>query len=307
MSYPRQYTDEKLAELLGRGLSTHEVAVQLGVKQSGVFLRAQRLGLLTSQLLRASDAPQRAFLKIKNGAVMVGSDMHYWPGVRSAAHRGFVTLAKRLKPAAVIANGDVIDGSTISRHPPIGWEGRPAVIDELTVAQDRLDEIRMVTPKAYHVWNLGNHDARFETRLAMVAPEYKHVKGVHLRDHFPEWEPAWSTWINDDVVVKHRFKGGTHAGHNNTLWAGKTMVTGHLHQLSVVPVTDYHGTRWGVQTGTMAQAFGPQFVDYTEDNPVNWVSGFVVLEFKDGQLLWPDVAYVLDQDHIAFRGQVIKV
>jgi hypothetical protein len=130
---------------------------------------------------------------------------------------------------------------------------------------------------------------------------------MHLRDHFPRWVPCWAAWINDDVVVKHRYKGGTHAAHNNTLYAGKTMVTGHLHALKVSPFNDYHGTRWGVDTGTIADPQGPQFVDYTEDNPKDWRAGFVVLTFKDGELLWPEVVRVMDDEHVDFRGKVIRV
>jgi hypothetical protein len=113
------------------------------------------------------------------------------------------------------------------------------------------------------------------------------------------------------VVVKHRFKGGIHATHNNTLWAGKTIVTGHLHSLKVTPLSDYNGTRWGIDTGTLADPAsntegGPQF-HYNEDNPQNHRSGFIVLTFKDGQLLWPEVCNVIDQNHVSFRGEVIRV
>jgi hypothetical protein len=96
-----------------------------------------------------------------------------------------------------------------------------------------LSEIEKVAPKARRIWTLGNHDSRFETRLATVAPEYANVHGVHLKDNFPLWEPCWATFINSDVVVKHRFKSGLHAPHNNTMWAGRTIVTGHLHSQKI--------------------------------------------------------------------------
>ena len=252
--------------------------------------------------------PHRHDLKIDNGVVLVGSDSHYWPGEPSPAHRAFVKFCKLYKPKIVIKNGDELDGSRISRHPPIGWETRPSLIDEVEATKERLAEIEdAVGRKVPLVWPLGNHDARFETRLATVAPEYAQINGVHLRDHFPRWTPCWAVWINDDVVVKHRYKGGTHAAYNNTVYAGKTMVTGHLHALKVSPFNDYRGTRWGVDTGTIADPQGPQFVDYTEENPKDWRSGFVFLTFKDGKLLWPEVVRVLDDDHVDFRGRVMRV
>lgn len=150
-------------------------------------------------------------------------------------------------------------------------------------------------------------NSRLETRLATVAPEYAKLKGVHLKDHFGDrWRPCYSAIINDDVVVKHRYKGGVHALHNSVLWAGKTMITGHLHSLNVRAFTDYNGTRFGVDTGTLSEPYLPQF-QYVEDNPVNWRSGFVVLTFIDGELQWPEVVNVVSEGVVGFRGQHIHV
>lgn len=251
----------------------------------------------------------RLALSVETGHVLIASDCHYWPNVITTAHKAFVKLCRDLKPKAVIMNGDVFDGANISRFPSIGWEQKPQVVEELEACRDRLDEIQAAIPNAKKIWTLGNHDARFETRLANNAPEYARVHGVHLKDHFPRWTPCWATWINEHTVVKHRFKGGIHATHNNTLWAGKSIITGHLHSLKVTPLTDYNGTRYGIDTGTLASAdpVGPQFVNYLEDNPVNWRSGFVVLTFHKGKLLWPEVCAVINQKTVEFRGQILRV
>lgn len=251
--------------------------------------------------------PHRVEFEVKNGVVLIASDAHYWPGPASTAHRAFVRFCKDLRPKAVIMNGDAIDAATISRHPPIGWETRPKLADEIEAAKERLHEIEKATFKARKIWTLGNHDSRFETRIATLAPEYAKIHGVHLRDHFPQWEPGWSAWINNDVVAKHRFKGGIHAPHNNTQWAGRTMITGHLHSQKVIPFTDYNGTRYGVDTGCLADTDHKAFVDYSEDSPKNWRSGFCVLTFRDGKLLMPELASVWDSDHVQFRGEIIKV
>jgi hypothetical protein len=255
----------------------------------------------------APEAAPRIPINIQDGVVLVGSDSHYWPGIVSTAHKAFVKLNKELKPRLVIKNGDELDFPSISRFMPIGWENRPKVQEEIENTQDMLHEITEANKNAQYLWPLGNHDARFETRLAHAAPEFARVQGVHLKDHFPRWKPCWSVWINEDVVVKHRWKGGQHATKQNTLWAGKTMVTGHLHALQVRPHSDYNGTRWGVDTGTMAEPYGPQFVDYTEDSPKDWRSGFVVLTFHKGRLLWPELVSVMSEKEVSFRGRVIRV
>jgi len=250
----------------------------------------------------------RAQLDCKNGLVLVGSDFHIWPGSESVALRAFKKLAKDLKPAAVILNGDVLDFPKISRHPPIGWESAPSPVEEIEAAQDHLNDIVSVVPRGCRkIWTLGNHDARFETRLATVASEYRGIKGIHLSDHFPAWEKGWSVWINNEVVCKHRWKGGVHATHNNTVGAGKTMVTGHLHSQKVTPYTDYNGTRYGIDTGCVADVDHKAFTDYTEDGPKNWVSGFAVLKFRDGRLMQPELCSVWDSKSVQFRGEIIKV
>lgn len=253
--------------------------------------------------------PGRIEIDIPDGIVLIGSDAHYWPGVISTAHRAFVQFCDlhRQNIKAIVMNGDVFDGSSVSRFAPIGWESRPTVIQEIEACQARLHEIRTAAPGAPCYWPLGNHDARFESRIAQQAPEFAMVKGVHLKDHFPAWDPCWSIWINDKVVVKHRFKGGIHATHNNTVYSGKSIVTGHLHSQKVTPFTDYNGDRFGVDCGTMAEVFGEQFTGYTEDNPRNWRSGFVVLTFVAGELLQPELVRVCAHDKVDFRGKLWTV
>ena len=260
-----------------------------------------------SRRIAAKEYPHRINLEISAGTMIIASDAHYWPGPITVMHRALVSFCKEFTPQAVVFNGDVIDAPTISRHPPIGWEKRPQLADEIEAAKERLHEIEQATFKAEKVWNLGNHDARFETRIASVAPEYAKIHGVHLSDHFPNWRNAWSVWINDDVVVKHRFKGGIHAPHNNTMWSGKSIITGHLHSAKVIPFDDYNGTRYGVDGGCLADTDAKAFVDYTEDSPKNWRSAFCVLTFKDGRLLQPELVLKWDDDSVQFRGEIIKV
>ena len=243
---------------------------------------------------------------LKNGIALVGGDAHYWPGVVSTAHRAFVKFARMLKPQIVIFNGDALDAPTISRHPPIGWEESPTLAAELDAVQERLGEIVDASPRARHVWPLGNHDARFNTRLAALTPEFRGVHGTRLVHHFPDWTPCWSVELNEQVVIKHRYKGGSNAAFNNAMHSGKSMITGHLHSLRVSPFTDYNGTRWGVDCGTLAEPYGPQFT-YQENNPRNHVSGFCVLTFHKGRLLWPEVVSVHDSKSVVFRGEVISV
>ena len=309
----KKATDEEIVaavSLMGKAAA----ARHLGLNERNLYKRLTAIG----QIIQAPDMRYRTLhvleqssgrldMEIQDGVVLVGSDAHYRPGVISTAHRAFVRFCKELKPRLVVKNGDTLDFPSISRHAPIGWETRPTVVQEIECAQERLGEIEQAAGQARRVWPAGNHDLRFEARIATLAPEYARIKGVHLHDHFPLWEPCWGIWINDDVVVKHRFKGGIHATRNNTLNAGRTMITGHLHSLKVTPLSDYNGTRFGVDCGTMADPYSDAFRDYTELSPVDWRSGFVVLTFHKGRLLWPEIVHVIGEGLVEFRGQVIDV
>ena len=318
-------SEDEFIELWNTHKSAKRVAEAVGVDVANVHRRRRNLerkrGIKLDSHYQNSHcythlqtAHQRSgniHLGIESGTVIVFSDAHFWPGIRTTAFDGLLWAIKELQPKAVICNGDAFDGAQISRHPRIQWDEKPSVIAELKACEAALGEIEETAKAARHnvklVWPAGNHDLRLEARLAANAPEFQGVKGFTLKDHFPAWEPCWAVWPTEHVVVKHRLANGMHAVYNNTLKSGKSIVTGHLHSLKVTPWTDYNGTRYGVDTGTLADPHGPQFLDYTESGPVNWVSGFAILTFENGRMLWPELVSVWGDGAIQFRGQIVNV
>lgn len=297
----------KAAKVLGMNLRT--ITRRLKYLQNEIGLTKSIYSSSKEMLDKISE--QREFIEsirkeykgIKNAVIIVGSDAHYWPQkVPTCAHRAFVKMCKQLKPDFVIMNGDAFDGAEISRHPRNGWNRGPSVIDELNECKARLAEIAKASKGAKLLWPYGNHDMRFEARLVQNAPEFVNVYGTRLSDHFPDWQACISVHIND-VVIKHRYHGGVHAAYNNTLKSGKSIVTGHLHNLNCTRFTDYNGPRFGIDTGMMADMYDRQF-SYTEDGPVNWQSGFVVLTIANGKLLRPEFVDVIDQHSFSFRGKI---
>lgn len=306
-------SDKEFVEIFQKN-GAQETARILSVAVRNVYARRRRLEKFlgvpivgpNDRTQSASHYPTRIPLEVKDGVVIIGSDAHYWPGEATTAHRGMVHMCKKLKPEVVILNGDVLDGARISRHPRIGWAKAPTLKEEIEACEERTDEIFDASKKSKHFWLLGNHCMRFENQLSGNSGEFEDVSGFRLKEHFPLWDFGISLWINGDVVVKHRFKGGVHATHNNALASGKTMVTGHLHSLKVTPYADYNGNRYGVDTGTLSDPYG-EHAAYGEDNPLNHRSGFIVLTFRGGKLLWPEIAHVIDNETIEFRGELIKV
>jgi len=317
-------TDMEFIQLWGQLQSATKIAKHLGINNRAAHLRRRWIEKQYNMVLNASDLRGMQYdknkpksfsplkqveLGILDGPIVVFSDAHFIPHQRTTAFKGLLYMIQTLAPAAVICNGDAFDGASISRH-DITEQPATTVIQELKACQGALGEIEEVAKAARHnvklLWTWGNHDVRFGNRLAQHAPQYKEVLGFKLTDHFLDWEFCWAVWPTDDVIIKHRYKSGVHATHNNTVQSGKSIITGHLHSLKVTPFSDFNGVRFGVDTGTLAETDGPQFT-YAELNPSNHRSGFVVLNFFNGELLWPEIVAKHSEDHIQFRGDVIDV
>jgi len=297
--------------------SVSNAAKVLQLSRSTLSSRYQRAVNAPPELLRArasesTEWTARLARIVSDGTVIVFSDAHYWPGNPCTAHRALLRIIEELKPVMVVANGDVFDGARISRHPRIGWQQTPSVVEELRAVTERLDEVEKAAGVGCNmVWTMGNHDARFESFLSANSPEFEGVNGFSLKDRFPRWAFAQRLDVNagtdSHTIIKHRWKGGIHATRNNTVNSGVNFVTGHLHSLKVAPMTDARGTRYGVDTGTLTELPSEQTVGYLEDGITDWRAGFAVLTYHDGDLLWPDVCHVAAPGVVEFRGQRIRV
>lgn len=315
-------TDEEFIRLWREHQSVAVMAKILNVATRNIQTRRRNIEKKTGQLLTSNDSRSPDFnvtipnngvrvqVEMTNGVIVVGSDAHYWPGFVSTAHRAFVKIIGELKPQMVVMNGDVFDGAKVSRYPATNFEAKPNVKQELDAVLDRLWEVAKAAGNARLHWTWGNHDMRFNARIAQNMPEFEGVAGFNLADHFPQWKFSTSVMVNDHTLIKHRWHNGIHATHNNAVKSGISIVTGHLHSLKVTPWTDYGPlkTRYGVDTGTLADPFGDQF-RYGEDSPANHRSGFAVLTFHNGRLLHPELCEVVNEDAglVCFRGEVIKV
>ena len=248
----------------------------------------------------------RRGMDIEKGRVIVFSDAHFWPDDTTTAFKALLEMIKEFKPTAVVCNGDALDGANLSRFPRQDWNKVPTVKEELEACQYYLGEIEAVSKGAKLFFPLGNHDQRLEMSIIANLPTFEGVHGTSLKDYFPMWQPCWSFWVNEDTCIKHRWKGGWTGGRNNAVNSGVNMITGHTHVLSSIPFNDYNGTRWGVQTGTLADPMGQQFA-YTEDTPKDWNSGFVMLSFDHSKMLQPEIIRVCGEDAVDFRGKIHKV
>ena len=308
----RKLTDEEwIKEFQRAGSNLAQMSRNIGMDYRSMQRRRQQLeagghNLPVQDLMMNSgiDYLKRNKITIKDGIVIIFSDAHWWPGRdMTPANHALLALCKKLKPAVVIANGDVLDAPTISRHEPDGWKNAPPLHKELDELKIRMREIKQASPGAQHLRTIGNHDIRFDCKLATLVPDYRHLQGMMLRHHLPEWQESMSVEINNSIIVKHRWHTSIHGIYHNVLKGGRTIVTGHMHKLMVTPWTDYNGRRFGIDCGTIADTNGPQF-DYDEDAPKTWGCGFVVLSFRNGVMMPPEICEVLGGSAY-FRGEVV--
>src|SRR6185312_3364177 len=293
MGSSRFCSDAEFEELFRKHGPTQTAKI-LGCSERAVYKRRNNVapGIQPPSKVEVMH-PGRIPLEIKNGTALIGSDFHIWPGETSTCLRAFKKFIKDIQPSAIILNGDVLDFPRISRHPQ-NWESAPDPKEEIECAQDHLSDMEQAAKRGTKkIWPIGNHDARLEALYANSTPQMKGMRGVHLADFFPLWEKAMSCFINEKIdggatMVKHRFKSGQAAPRANTLNAGVHMVTGHLHSQKVIPVSDYRGDRYGVDTGCVADKEHKAF-SYCEDSPLDWRSGFALLTYRDGRLLYPEL------------------
>ncbi len=301
---PAPSTDEVLREtlsILETGKSYRETAAILGISVGAVNERvnaAARRGITTAT--EHEWTYPKVIAADVRGTVLVGSDKHGWPGVAAPMWDAFLELAHRLRPDAIVLNGDVLDCARVSRHPRRRNSAAPKVSEEIALAKRDLGELP-VKPRKF--WPMGNHEARLDTYVANNAPELDDC-ALSLKAEFPAWQLSYGLILNGEIEIRHRWNRGIHAAYNNSLRAGVTFITGDTHRLIVTPIESRLGIRWGAESGMLADPGGPQF-EYTDGSPTRWTSGFLVLTFDDdGVMLEPEKVQWLN-GRAWFRGQAV--
>lgn len=315
-------SDKEFVKVWNQYLSATEVSRVTGITLRRVFQRRRevesRMGIVlgsvnmskggtvdpeTAKMIVSSRRDTNR-LEITNGTVLVGSDAHYSPGHVSVAHKAICNLLADMgsQVVAVVLNGDLLDGGSISRHPRIRWRNSPSVKDELDAVIQRTTEIEDASaPGTKLMRTYGNHCARFESRLSAMVPQYEGVAGFTLRDHLPKWEDSDRIDVNEDTVILHDWHSGVHSGWNDVLKGGCNTVTGHTHELGCKAHVGFKGTHYGIKTGMLADEWQEEF-DYRLGKPgMNWQSGFAVLTWRDGVLLHPEFCAVRE-GKAYFRG-----
>lgn len=243
--------------------------------------------------------PKMLSHELTNDCILVGGDLHIWPGEVPLMWKAFCSVAHKLKPKAIVLNGDMLDGARVSRHGSVLGARSPKIDEEIDALHDCL---AMLPKSSIRIWTIGNHDQRVNNYLANAAPEMDVYVG-RLEDRFPQWEFCYATTFGD-VEIRHRFRGGIHAAWNNALHAGISTVTGHTHQLQITAVRNRNGTHWGVEAGMLGDPRSRAF-EYHEGQPSRAHEGFVVLTMDDTGSLMPPEFCEMVRGRPVFRGKPV--
>jgi len=261
-----------------------------------------------------SDAPQAiaselilSLPPIQNGTALAFSDCHWTSLVQplSLAHEALITMARHLQPGFLFCVGDALDMGCASRHLPGMWSdvSKPKVKDELAAGQTHLRDLREAAGNPECFWIRGNHDDRFDKYLAAHAAAFEGMGAFALKDWFPDWRMCWRLDAGDNVSFVHRFHNGVHAGYNNAMKSARTVISGDTHALEVKPWNNWTRRLWGVQCGMIGDPAWPCF-NYRLAQPGQQQPGFIVLTWKDGELMTPEPCEVVN-GAAWFRGEPV--
>jgi hypothetical protein len=201
--------------------------------------------------------------------------------------------------------GDALDMGSTSRHLPLMWSdvSKPKVKDELAAGQTHLRDLREAAGDPECYWIRGNHDDRFDKYLAAHAAAFEGMGAFTLADWFQDWRMCWRLDVGDNVSFVHRFHNGVHAGYNNAMKSARTVISGDTHALEVKPWNNWTRRLWGVQCGMIGDPAWPCF-NYRLAQPGQQQPGFIVLTWKDGELMTPEPCEVVN-GAAWFRGEPV--
>lgn len=297
-------TPEQAAEAYAQYGSKKAAAQSLGIPETTFYRRLSGISSATEVKPQAQwTYPAHIHKELKSCSVLVGGDSHFWPGQASFIYDAFVDVAKYIKPKAIVLNGDLIDGTRVSRHPRLRNQTTPRVKDELDEAKRQLGRLPMVH---HRIITLGNHDQRLDNYLANQGPEIDDC-AMQLSDWFPGWELGYAAMINEGLPhvipceIRHYYRTGIHARWNNAVYSGIHIVTNHTHGLGVTPYNNRTGRIYGVETGMLNWNDAAQF-EYHQGMQSRAHAGFAVLTFdENGNMLPPELAEWI-HGKLIFRG-----
>lgn len=229
-------------------------------------------------------------IKIKNGIVIIGSDIHI-PFQDNKAVEAFKSYCKEIQPSAIVLNGDVLDFYKLSRF--VKGEGRNPY-EEISECQELLKSLKEACPNSEIYYVIGNHETRLETYVLNNAP---HLASL-VEDVFTIIKTkdigvigCSEVLINDNFICTHGKLLGSKAGMSAMKEIEKHYMSGasgHTHRLAKFLTRKARRKFVWLETGCLCD-LNPEYVQDPD-----WQQGFAVIQFENGKLKRAEVVEIED-------------
>lgn len=222
--------------------------------------------------------------------ILILSDIHL-PYHNIEALTAAITYGKKLKPDAILLNGDIMDCHELS-----SYEKNPTARnfpEELKVFGEFMAVLRKQFPVAKIIYKIGNHEERYHHFLQRKAHELIGVDEFDFGNIIRKRAPG-VTVIDEQRVIKmgnlfgihgHEFKGGISAPVNPArglfMRAKVSCFQGHNHQTSEHTEPTLSGQMITTFSIGCLSELHPQYM------PLNkWNHGFAFVEFSEDGRTW---------------------
>lgn len=229
-------------------------------------------------------------IKIKNGIVIIGSDIHI-PFQDNKAVEAFKSYCKEIQPSAIVLNGDVLDFYKLSRF--VKGEGRNPY-EEISECQELLKSLKEACPNSDIYYVIGNHETRLETYVLNNAP---HLASL-VEDVFTIIKTkdigvigCSEVLINDNFICTHGKLLGSKAGMSAMKEIEKHYMSGasgHTHRLAKFLTRKARRKFVWLETGCLCD-LNPEYVQDPD-----WQQGFAVIQFENSKLKRAEVVEIED-------------
>lgn len=227
-------------------------------------------------------------IKIKNGIVIIGSDIHI-PFQDNKAVEAFKSYCKEIQPSAIVLNGDVLDFYKLSRF--VKGEGRNPY-EEISECQELLKSLKEACPNSDIYYVIGNHETRLETYVLNNAP---HLASL-VEDVFTIIKTkdigvigCSEVLINDNFICTHGKLLGSKAGMSAMKEIEKHYMSGasgHTHRLAKFLTRKARRKFVWLETGCLCD-LNPEYVQDPD-----WQQGFAVIQFENSKLKRAEVVEI---------------
>jgi predicted phosphodiesterase len=219
------------------------------------------------------------------------SDVHF-PEEDPRVWRGFVDFCADLQPAEIILGGDILELESCSSH---GGVARPAhLIEEITYARARLDELQAAAPSSKITFLEGNHEDRLNRIVVNMLPTLDGALDLpsllQLKERGIAWHKFGHVVRRGSVAFVHGWWSPQHHAAKMLRELGESVVYGHTHRSQMFCKGGPRGPRAAYGMPCARDLDAP----WMKGRPSGWTQGWGLVELDDAGRYQVHVIHAVD-------------